>query len=98
MTSVASIYSRSQAADLAGRQSFFVLSQLAGREKCGLAASRPNKNNRLSRREKCSLITEESIITVFNIYSYSPRHIRRPLLAQLCFLCVMCKTHILSLH
>jgi len=36
-------YSRPQATDLAGRQPRIVLSRLAGREKCGLAVSRPRK-------------------------------------------------------
>src|SRR6218665_2664409 len=53
---------RPQAADLAGRQRDLCL---AGREKRRLSREPAEKNSRLSRRERCGLITEKFIITVF---------------------------------
>jgi len=56
---------RPQDVDLAGRQP----------QKMRLRREPAEKNNRLSRRENCGIITEKFIVTVFNINyaSYSPR-------------------------
>src|SRR6218665_3523983 len=58
------------------------------------------KNNRLSRREKCGLITEKSIITVFNICKLFASTIfaRVPCRRSYVFFVFMYKTHLLSVH
>src|SRR6218665_1977745 len=56
------------------------------------------KNNRLSRREKCGLITEKSIITVFNICKLFATIIFAVLVGAVVFFVFMHKKHILSLH
>src|SRR6218665_120377 len=71
---------------------------------CAKPASRPRKmrlsrelaktNNWLNRREKCGLITEKSIITVFNTRKLFANPCRRSYV----FFMLVYKAHLLSLH
>jgi len=84
------VYIRSQATDLAGSQPQFVLSWPRKMRLIWLPAE---KNNRLSRLEKCSLITEKSIITVFNIYKLFDTPIfTMPCRRSYVFLCLCIKS------
>src|SRR6218665_2459747 len=75
---------------------------------CGKPASRPRKmrlcrepaekSNRLNRLEKCGLITEKSIITVFNICKlFATAIFAVPYRRSYVFFAFMYKTHLLSL-
>src|SRR6218665_1886184 len=56
------------------------------------------KNNRLSRREKCDLITEKSIITVFNVCKlFATAIFAVPCRRIYVFFVCIYKTHLLSL-
>src|SRR6218665_2749914 len=76
---------------------------------CAKPATRPRKirlnrepaekTNRLSRREKCGIITEESIITVFNNYKlFATAIFAVPCRRNHVFFVFMHKMHLLSLH
>jgi len=84
-----------KATDLASRQPRFVLSRW---QKMWLSSEPAEKNNRLSRQEKCGLITEKSIITVFNTCKLFATAIFTVPYRRFCiFFVFMYKTHLLSL-
>jgi len=57
-------------------------------QKMRLSCEPAEKNNRLSRREKCGLITENPLLQFSTFASYSPWPYSTPLVDAVMFLCV----------